>query len=272
MMLREQSTKLHMSSNIGFIQTRGIGDIIIGLPIATYFTDRGNRVFWPVDSRYCGFFRKAAPWIDFMEVSYERFGQNAAAFFYREPHRILTTHGCDEIFSLYSQLDLPGIDAVDAGLAASLTFDQYKYARTRVPFLEKWNLRIERDPVREVALFEALRLDSEYICVHRRAHHNRFEFALPDDWSARYRIVEIDERTESPFDWLYIIEGATKLLLVDSCFSNLVEQLGIPVEKYFLMRSPAEFTPVLRNPWTFMSVRSSAPAGPVTEPWAWVIR
>ena len=261
-----------MSSKIGFIQTRGIGDIIIGLPIATYFTDRGNRVFWPVDSRYCGFFRRAAPWIEFMEVSFEQFGKNAREYFYGEPNRILTTLGCEEIFGLYSKLEIPGVDAVDVGLAESLTFDQYKYARTRVPFLEKWNLRIERDPVREVALFEALRLDSEYICIHRRGQDNRFEFALPDAWRARYRIVEIDERTESPFDWLYIIEGAAKLLLVDSCFSNLVEQLDIPVEKYFLMRSTAEFTPVLRNPWTFMSVRLSAPQGPVAEPWAWVVR
>ncbi|MEO8038652.1 MAG: hypothetical protein ABI794_07770 [Betaproteobacteria bacterium] len=261
-----------MSRTIGLIQTRGIGDIIIALPIATRFVERGDRVIWPVDSRYRGFFQKAAPWIEFLDVPHGRFAQDAAEYFHGEPHRILTLRGCDQIFSLYSRLAIPGLDAVDAGLADSLKFDEYKYALTGVPFLEKWNLRIERDPAREIALFESLELDAEYICIHRRGHDHRFEIALPEAWHERYRIVEVDERTESPFDWLYTLEGAAKLVLVDSCFANLVEQLGLPAEKYFLLRSTVPFTPVLRNAWTFLTVQSGAPAGAVDEPRAWIAR
>jgi len=35
---------------IGLIQTRGIGDIIIALPIADFFTAKGYKVTWPIDA------------------------------------------------------------------------------------------------------------------------------------------------------------------------------------------------------------------------------
>jgi hypothetical protein len=90
--------------------------------------------------------------------------------------------------------------------------------------------------------------------VHGRAHDNAFAFAFPDDWRTRYRFVELDVRTDSPFDWLYTLEGAAQLVLVDSVFSNLVEQLSFPNEKWFPLRSPVGFTPVLRNPWHLLTV------------------
>lgn len=258
-----------MAETIGFIQTRGIGDIVIGMPAATHHAQRGHRVVWPVDSRTCGFLAAAFPWVEFLPVPPEWATPDPGEYYYHGPLRLAREAGCDRIFTLYSKLPLPGVTAVDEALSQSLTFDAYKFAAAGVPFAEKWNLRMERDPRREVALFESLGLEGEYVCVHGRAHDNAFSFAFPEQWRERYRFVEVDALTGSPFDWLYTLEGAARLVLVDSVFSNLVEQLGLPNEKWCLLRSPADFTPVLRNAWHFLTVQPGPPSGPVTRPWAW---
>src|SRR3954465_3805552 len=59
----------HLSmARIGFIQTRGIGDIVIALPIAAAFSEAGHSVFWPVDAAWVPFLRPAAPYVEFLEV------------------------------------------------------------------------------------------------------------------------------------------------------------------------------------------------------------
>lgn len=258
-----------MTQTLGFIQTRGIGDVVIALPIATLFTEQGHRVLWPVDARYCPFFAAAAPWVEFLPVQP---GSPVDQYYFLEPLRLLQARGCDRIYSLYSQLAIPGVQAVDAGLAQSLTFDQYKYAITGVPFARKWDLRIERDARREAALFDSLRIERDYVCIHGDGQDNGFAFALPDDWQRDYQIVHLDDRTDSPFDWLYTLEGASRLVLVDSCFSNLVEQLGMPNEKYLLLRSTVDFTPVMLNDWRRLTIQAGPPSGSVASPWAWTVR
>jgi len=55
-------------------------------------------------------------------------------------------------------------------------------------------------------------------------------------------------------DWIYTLENAAKLFLIDSCFSNLLEQLNFTNEKYFLLRSEIFFTPAMKNNRAFMGV------------------
>lgn len=258
-----------MPQTIGLIQTRGIGDIVIALPIATLYAEQGYTVLWPVDARYRPFLSAAAPWIEFLPVTP---GTSTDEYYFHEPVRLLQERGCGTLFSLYSRLAIPGVQAVNEGLAQSLTFDQYKYAITGVPFGRKWDLRIERNAAREAALFDSLRIERDYICVHGEGLENGFAFALPDAWQRDYRIVTIDERTDSPFDWLHTLEGAAKLVLVDSCFSNLVEQLKLPNEKYLLLRSTADFTPVMLGDWRRLTIQGGPPPGPVPAPWAWTSR
>ncbi|MFO1318574.1 MAG: hypothetical protein U1F52_03075 [Burkholderiales bacterium] len=258
-----------MPQTIGIIQTRGIGDIVIALPIATLFAEQGHTVLWPVDVRYRAFLSAAAPWIEFLPVSTEA---SLDEYYFLEPLRLLQARGCDRIHSLYSRLSIPGVQAVDEVLAQSLTFDQYKYAVTGVPFLRKWELRLERDAAREAALHDSLNIEGDYICVHGEGRDNGFDFALPEAWGRDYRIVTVDDRTDSPLDWLYTLEGAARLVLVDSCFSNLVEQLRLPNEKYLLLRSTADFTPVMLGHWHHLTIKSGPPPGPVSAPWAWTVR
>jgi hypothetical protein len=46
-----------------------------------------------------------------------------------------------------------------------------------------------------------------------------------------------------------VIERAALRVMIDSCFSNLVDQLRISGPNIFIERSPIEFTPVLLGDW-----------------------
>ena len=239
-------------ARIGLIQTRGIGDIIIALPIATAFARRGDTVFWPIDAAFVASFRRAAPWVEFLPVPSKAQFASPRDYYLGIPEAELGARGCDRSFLLYSALRLEGVRPANEKFADYLKFDEYKYAVTGIPFREKWNLEIERDPGRERRLHESLGIRRPYICVHRGGSDLEVDLKIPPDWQRDFQIVEIDEKTDSPFDWIYTLENAAKLVLVDSCISNLVEQLNLPNEKYLLLRSPGAFTPVMSNAWQFI--------------------
>jgi hypothetical protein len=236
---------------IGLIQTRGIGDLVIALPIAEYFIERGNEVYWPIDPKFLSFMQKANPRVKFIAVDApdRREGQGAREYFFDEPLQKLKALNCNPIFCLYSYMG--GMKVANERLSNSLKFDEYKYAVTKVPFSEKWKLKIERDKERELDLFRRLDIKGQYICVHSEGSNFKTRIDLPAEWSKDFRIVPVSTLTDNVFDWIYTIENAAKLVMIDSCFSNLAEQLNIECEKYLVLRSGAQFTPVYRNGWVF---------------------
>src|SRR2546423_949931 len=148
-----------MPQRIGLIQSRGIGDIIIALPIADYFLEQGCEVHWPIHSGFLAAFQQAKPQVHWTGLD------EGPGYFYEIPLERLSNVPCDRIIPLYSHLrSLPHIP--NAALAASLKFDEYKYAVAGVPFSRKWDLRLERDQEREQKLHEQLAINRPYICVH----------------------------------------------------------------------------------------------------------
>jgi hypothetical protein len=233
---------------IGLIQTRGIGDIIIALPIADYFLERGDEVYWPIDSTMVPMFQPVKPEVNFIPVPPDE------GYFYETPLAQLRELQCDRIITLYSYLgsNLIVKKINDVKLSSFLKFDEYKYAIAGVPFSRKWDLRIMRNLQREEQLKARLNISRPYICFHGAGSTCAVNFRLPSDWTRKYQVVEISALTDSPFDWISTLEQASKLLMIDSCFSNLVEQLNLKVEKYFIPRSAVQFTPVLKNGWIFV--------------------
>jgi hypothetical protein len=236
-------------AKIGLIQTRGLGDIIIALPIAAAFTRRGHTVYWPVNAAFVPFLQYAAPTVRFIPVSEQ---SDPRRHYLTLPQEELRRRECDETYVLYSAVS--GDDSVlqRKELADFLKFDEYKYAVTGVPFSEKWTLKIERDAGRERRLFESLGVRRKFVCVHRTGTQVVSDFRVPEQWRRDYDIVELDERTDSPFDWIYTLEQAAILVCIDSCFANLVEQLNLPNEKHLILRNPNPFMPVLKNGWRFI--------------------
>jgi hypothetical protein len=239
------------SVKIGLIQTRGIGDIIIAAPIAHYFIGQGHEVFWPVESRFHSFVQAAFPDIRFIPVYDEQTGYANFDYFYGRPEAELKRLGCDTIFCLYSHL--LDLDIIDTQLAYSLKFDEYKYAVAGVPFDQKWQLTVTRNPGREQDLIEHLAIHRRYIVLHDQGEGFKLDIQLPDDLLRDYQIVRISALTDNPFDWLGVIERASMLLCVDSCFANLAEQLNLCSHKYLFLRSHTRGTPVFKNGWKFRS-------------------
>jgi hypothetical protein len=235
---------------IGFIQTRGIGDIIIALPIAHYFHKMGYKVLWPIDSKFVPFMAFAAPYVSFLPVDYHSLSLSGPEeYFVNAPLKLLKKAGCSDIRLLYNAL---GGKLTDPHLGISLKFDEYKYAVCKVPFQEKWNLHIERNMDREMLLYKSLGIIEEYVCIHRQDSNIISGVSMIETWQKRYRVIEVSEKTDNPLDWIYTLENANKLMLLDSCFANLVEQLNWQTEKYLILRSKAQVTPVFKNGWTFI--------------------
>jgi hypothetical protein len=236
-------------ARIGLVQTDGIGDIVIALPIARAFASQGDTVYWPVNSAFVGFLAAAAPYVNFIPVPRIK----PEDYYYDIPHAELRARQCDSIYVLYSHIFGDPSKLQNKDIEPYLKFDEYKYAVAGVPFREKWRLQIERNLAREERLFRSLDIRREYICLHRRSGDFFVERPIPPEWERDYQIVEVDERTDSPFDWLTTFERAQKVVCIDSCFSNLVEQLNFPNEKYLILRSFNPFTPVLMNGWRLIA-------------------
>ena len=234
---------------IGLIQSRGIGDIVIAVPIAKYYLDRGNQVFWPVDIRFYPFVQEAFPDIRFIAIDPGVTGEGTLDYWYNRPLLELNNHGCERIFCLYSYLS--GLDIVNAKFANSLKFDEYKYATAEVPFAQKWKLRVTRNRAREQSLIEKLGISREFALVHEYGSNFRLDIRLPDDVVRDYQVIKISEVSDNPFDWLGVMERASMFVCVDSCFANLAEQLNLCSRKYLFLRSDMRFTPVFKNNWIF---------------------
>ena len=233
-----------MARRLGLIQSRGIGDIIIALPIAKYYHDRGVDVYWPIDERFLPSFKDAVDYVKFIPFPFRPDLEG----FLQKPMAMLKAVPCDRIVTLYSYLSATLIS--NKAFYGSLKFDEYKYAMAGVPFSEKWNLSIRRDLNREETFFKSIVRQDDYIVIHRKGSDFQRDIVIPPKFKGM-QVVEVDEKTPNIFDWLMILERARSLILLDSCFANLVEQLGFKNQKIYILRSDVRFTPVLRGDWQY---------------------
>jgi len=241
---------------IGLIQTRGIGDVIIALPIARHLVDRGHTIVWPVHARYLGPFQEAAPYVEFLPLAGE-----TGEWMFPRPLAMLRERGCERIIPLASHVGGYPELVARPDLAAILKFDQYKYAVAGVPFREKWNLQIVRDRAREEALFARVVHEKDFVVCHLAGSDFRASLDVQAMAGGR-EVIEIADLTDNFFDWLLVIERASSRIMIDSCFSNLTDQLGIPGHKVFLVRSAWQFTPVLLGDWVYLSQSLPKPQSP----------
>jgi hypothetical protein len=147
-----------------------------------------------------------------------------------------------------------------------LKFDQYKYQTAGVPFVKKWRLGacISRNSGRELALKDRLDLPKRYAVAHLNGSSARVDVAIVRQFiDPAVKIIDVDTvKTESIFDWLGVIENAEVFVGIDSCYANMVDQLGIDrPELYWIRRSPWDLTPVLGSAWKFVPTNL-----PIQEP------
>ena len=232
---------------LGIIQSRGLGDIVIALPIADYYHQQGYEVHWPICREFLPHVAQHVPWVHWHSVT-----TDTGSFFYDQPSQILNEQNCDEILCLYQALT--GHKFHEELYFQHTSFDQYKYIRAAVPFLNKWKLSdcIVRDLSAEETLYNSLNITKPYAVIHLEGsdHKAAFDYStIPNDWST---IDITSDKTTSIFNWLTVLERADSIVCVDSCIANLVDQMNMPNDKYFIPRSHIGLTPVQGQDWTWV--------------------
>ena len=239
-----------MSKNkrLGIIQSRGLGDILIALPIARHYHDLGWEIYWPIADVFIPNVAKHVPWIRWIPLTVD-----PGAYYYEEPLKRLRNFKCDEILPLYNALTgHPEFSSRPE--FQMMKFDQYKYSVASVPFIKKWSLSdcVTRDSVAEQALVDLVGTPKPYAVVHLEGSDFQAEFnydTIPEDW----QVIEIKQHmTPSVFNWIPILEQAESIICVDSVISNMVDQMAIGSDRYFIPRSHIQLTPVLGQDWTIM--------------------
>ena len=237
------------TNKISIIQSRGLGDICIALPIAKYYHDRGYQVYWPICEEFWPSFRNSASWVKWIPMPTDEKGD----YFYKEPLKRIKLFGCTEYICLYQSLNIvPELAKVPWFQIQK--FDEFKYTKAEVPFLQKWTLNecITRDTAREQKLYNRLVKQPMYYVTHTEGSSYSTEpdlSAIPNNWQ---RITITSTETDCIFDWLKIIEGAQALIAIDSIIANMVDQLKIDIDKYWIPRSHIHLTPVLGSRWEIL--------------------
>jgi hypothetical protein len=241
------------ADRIGIIQSRGLGDLFIALPIALHFKEQGKTVYWPICEPFMKTMTACAPWVTWLPLPVDARGE----FFYDSALRALAHAGVQDHVCLYQFLsNMPQLS--DPDLFPILKFDQYKYAVAGVPFKNKQRLAecIQRDPAAEARVYkQVVRNHQRYIVVHLEGSDRRMDLDFSEAESAGYQVVEIREGvTDRALDWLKVIEGAHSLYLIDSVYANIVDGLDIHRDKWFIRRSKMDLTPVLLSDWQYFPV------------------
>jgi hypothetical protein len=235
------------SNKLGIIQTRGLGDLVVALPIARYYYEQGRQIYWPINGVWVEQMRAAAPWVNWMSLENDR-GLN----FYDIPYHMLVDAGVEDIMPLYHSLT-GHPEFTDAPWFQHTSFDQYKYIRAGVPFVNKWSLSecVTRNPEREAELIRKYVPQGQpYVVTHLTGSEFTATFdesIIPEDWAVVPIVVD-----GYLFDWLGVIEGAEAAIMTDSVFANIVDQMRTPVDKYFVPLHHIGATPVHGCDWTWI--------------------
>ena len=237
-----------MTKRLGIIQTRGLGDIIIALPIALHYHEQGYHVHWCVVDTWVEQLQAQVPWIKWIPVA-----ADSGAFFYDIPMQRLKNFKCDEIVCLYQALT-GHPEFVQEPWFQHTGFDQYKYIRAGVPFKDKLRLPecITRDLDREQALYNRLAPpdNQPYVITHLQGSDQTVSYdpaMIPEGWAT----INITGEHQI-FDWLTLLERAEAVITVDSVFANIIDGYDLSADKYFIPRSHIQLTPTLLSNWFWL--------------------
>ena len=225
---------------LGLIQPGRIGDVIICLPIARWYAQRGYTVIWPVADYIASQMQGYIDYVHFVPVP----DLDCARV------RNIVYANCNTVIDL--AFCFPNSTPFNDGLytehSQHLLFDEIKYAIAGVPFEEKWRLSFHRNPAAEQALYQALAPEAPYTLVHVDGSTQSARFTPPTD----ARCVYVTPRSASIFDWCGLIEKAQSIIAVDSSLANLVEQSGLNHCAKQLIKRVPDIRPTYRDHWQFI--------------------
>jgi hypothetical protein len=231
-----------MKKTLCIILPGKIGDIIICLPIAKYYADKGYEVIWPVWSYLIDNFIEYIDYVRFIPVGFQ--------FGVTESLRLANNNNWEILDLSFTNQDCWNNENTKNFQAQTKSFDEYRYELAGVTFSEKWNLSYKRFPNKEESIFKSLQIKEKFSLAHLEGSDSRAKINFNNPLNIP--IIPIKPITKSVFDWTFSLGRADYLIMYDSCFANLVEQLNLPNKKFFIKRSPPKATPILKNLWTLL--------------------
>ena len=187
-----------MNKTILIIQPGRFGDIIICLPIAKYYYDKGYKVEWLCPQEYHELFRNIPYCTPVTQITKTYYDVIDMSFGFNGPPE------------RWWQVTKPRWDS----------FVEAKYYLARVPLEEKWKLVWDRNEEREKALVKELNLPDEYIVYHPQGSKGTFNLDLPK----KYHSVEFKGHGDyNIFDWYRVLLNAKEIHCIDSVLINFVD-------------------------------------------------
>jgi ADP-heptose:LPS heptosyltransferase len=216
-----------MRKKLGIILPGKIGDIIICLPIAKHYYDHGYDIYWPIYNELINNFN------DY--INYVKFIPTYSPDRITESFNLIKQHNCEVLdLSFTSPGSWHNENTKHYLSQKERSFDEFRYFLANVDFQKKWTLSIERKFEREEALYYNLVKKSRFCLIQKHSSDSKIEKDI-DVSNYEGQIIEINPYSQSVFDWIGIIEKAERILLIESCFTNLIEQLKIKNNKQILV-------------------------------------
>tara|TARA_R100001594_G_scaffold138246_1_gene181761 strand:+ start:473 stop:1171 length:699 start_codon:yes stop_codon:yes gene_type:complete len=229
-----------MGKSIGIIQPGKIGDIIILLPAAKYYHDRGYKVYWPIYDTYIDMFREVIEYVNFLPVTNNVYTCINEAYSKLKEKSVTNIKDVAATFPDSTSTE----EYVRLGDGLTQNFDIFKYNILDVPIDEKWNFSIKRDSLKENSVYQKLVKNNKYAVVNLK--HSMGVVNVNLDFGSG-QVIYVNEEYNL-FHWLTVLEKATTIALVDSAMSNLVEQMNINCKKILFTKHDKRL-PVLKNKW-----------------------
>lgn len=234
------------SKKLGIIQTGGLGDIHISLPIALYYFKKNFKIFWPIFDHWLVQMKHYVPWVNWIGVSVKDIDHA-----FEKPKKILDSLGIEHTITLYNYLNKK-IELSNTPYFPHVSFDRFKYLKAKVPFYFKWKLDkcIKRDRNREDIIYNKYVKEKKYIVTHLTAsnHEAKIDKSLLNE---EFQIIKISE-DGYVLDWLKVIENASILFMTDSVMANITDQLNLGKIRYFVPRANIFNTPIFKNEWIWL--------------------
>jgi len=220
---------------LGIVQPGRIGDVIICLPIAKWYYDRGYEVIWPIADYIIPHVQNYIEYANF--ISLPSLDSSLA--------RNIVYSNCNTIIDVtFSFINSnPYNDSIFSEVKDKIPFDQIKYSIAGVPFSEKWKLEFTRNKTAEKELLDKMHLEDPFTIAHLEGSNQEAVYKP----KSGERILFVSSLSKSIFDWACVLEKAERVVAIDSCFANFVEQTKIFSKEKILIKRYPDVRPTYTN-------------------------
>jgi hypothetical protein len=130
----------------------------------------------------------------------------------------------------------------------NLNFERTFYFQAGLDFNKRWDsFKLIRDKNKEIQLFNVFGFkEKEYIFVHQDKERN---FLIDNKYLKNKKIIFMEKGlTLNIFDYLYLIENATEVHVIESCLAFIIDSLQLQEDKNLFIHRYSRKIPLFEIP------------------------